>query len=188
MQGAQETDTVLLSRIGAGDRAAMQALYARHAKRLYHYLLRLTRDGPTAEDLVNDVFIDLWKGGSKFEGRAQVSTWLLAIARYKALSALRRRKKTVDSDAALENWEEPGDSPEVAAQKTDKGKRLRACIEQLSAEHREVIDLIYYQEKSIREISDIVGIPEATVKTRMFYARKNLSALMAQAGLDRGWP
>ena len=178
MQGAQETDTVLLSRIGAGDRAAMQALYARHAKRLYHYLLRLTRDGPTAEDLVNDVFIDLWKGGSTFEGRAQVSTWLLAIA----------RKKTVDSDAALENWEEPGDTPEVAAQKTDKGKRLRACIEQLSAEHREVIDPIYYQEKSVREISDIVGIPEATVKTRMFYARKNLSALMAQAGLDRGWP
>jgi RNA polymerase sigma-70 factor (ECF subfamily) len=130
----------------------------------------------------------LWKGGSTFEGRAQVSTWLLAIARYKAFSALRRRKKTVDSDAALENWEEPGDTPEVAAQKTDKGKRLRACIEQLSTEHREVIDLIYYQEKSVREISDIVGIPEATVKTRMFYARKNLSALMAQAGLDRGWP
>ncbi|QDY99957.1 sigma-70 family RNA polymerase sigma factor [Nitratireductor mangrovi] len=187
-QGAQETDEGLIRRIEAGDQAAMRVLYARHAKRVFHYLMRFTRDSAAAEDLTNDVFIDVWKGGNRFEGRSQASTWLLAIARYKALSARRRQRETVDSETVLENWEAPGDTPEVTAQKADKGRRLRECIEQLSQEHREVINLVYYQEKSVKEISEITGAAEATVKTRMFYARKNLSALMAQAGLDRGWP
>ena len=73
-------------------------------------------------------------------------------------------------------------------QKKDKSGLLRKCLEQLSREHREVIDLVYYHEKSIEEVAEIVGIPEATVKTRMFYARKKLSELLKAAGLDRGWP
>jgi RNA polymerase sigma-70 factor, ECF subfamily len=73
-------------------------------------------------------------------------------------------------------------------QKKDKGAALKKCLQALSAEHREVIDLIYYHEKSVEEAAEIVGIPEATVKTRMFYARKRLSELLKAAGIDRGWP
>jgi RNA polymerase sigma-70 factor (ECF subfamily) len=76
----------------------------------------------------------------------------------------------------------------VSLQKKDKSELLRDCLEQLSQEHREVIDLVYYHEKSVEEVAEIVGIPEATVKTRMFYARKKLSELLKAAGLDRGWP
>ena len=65
---------------------------------------------------------------------------------------------------------------------------MRQCIDRLSDEHREVIDLVYYHEKSVREVAEIAGIPEATVKTRMFYARKQLSELLQDAGVDRGWP
>ena len=65
---------------------------------------------------------------------------------------------------------------------------LRSCLGRLSREHREVIDLVYYHEKSVEEVAEIVGIPEATVKTRMFYARKKLSELLKAAGMDRGWP
>ena len=66
--------------------------------------------------------------------------------------------------------------------------KLRTCIDMLGHEHRDVVDLVYYHEKSVEEVSLILGIPEATVKTRMFYARKKLSGLLAAAGIDRGWP
>ena len=65
---------------------------------------------------------------------------------------------------------------------------MRQCLTALSAEHREVIDLVYYHEKSVKEVAEIVGIPEATVKTRMFYARKKLSELLQEQGVERGWP
>ena len=74
------------------------------------------------------------------------------------------------------------------AQKTDTGKVLRRCLEQLTPDHREIIDLVYYHEKSVEEVAEIVGIPENTVKTRMFYARKKLAELLKVAGVERGWP
>ncbi len=81
-----------------------------------------------------------------------------------------------------------GDTPEVAALKQDKSATMRRCMEALSAEHREIIDLVYYHELSIAEVAAVVGIPENTVKTRMFYARKRLSEILKAAGVDRGWP
>jgi len=65
---------------------------------------------------------------------------------------------------------------------------MRAAMKGLSTEHREILDLVYYQEQSVAEAAEILGIPEATVKTRMFYARKKLSELMSARGVDRGWP
>jgi RNA polymerase sigma-70 factor, ECF subfamily len=65
---------------------------------------------------------------------------------------------------------------------------IRKCLTGLSAEQREIIDLVYYHEKSVEEVAQIVGIPENTVKTRMFYARKKLAELLKTAGIERGWP
>ena len=76
----------------------------------------------------------------------------------------------------------------MTAQKTDTGKVLRQCLERLTPDHREIIDLVYYHEKSVEEVAEIVGIPENTVKTRMFYARKKLAELLKAAGVERGWP
>jgi RNA polymerase sigma-70 factor (ECF subfamily) len=73
-------------------------------------------------------------------------------------------------------------------QKKDTSEILRKCIETLSPDHREIIDLVYYHEKSVEEVAEIVGIPEATVKTRMFYARKKLAELLKAQGIERGWP
>ena len=79
------------------------------------------------------------------------------------------------------------DTPEVALQKKDTGEVLRQCLAKLSPDHREIIDLVYYHEKSVEEVAEIVDIPENTVKTRMFYARKKLAELLKQAGVERGW-
>ena len=182
------SDEVLIGRIAQGDRLAMQVLFARHHVRVYRFVLRLVRNEASAEDLISEVFLDVWRQADRFEGRSAVSTWLLAIARFKALSSMRRKPDEELDDEAAGAIEDASDTPEVSLQKKDKGAVLRNCLEQLSREHREVIDLVYYHEKSVEEVAEIVGIPEATVKTRMFYARKKLSELLKAAGLDRGWP
>jgi RNA polymerase sigma-70 factor, ECF subfamily len=182
------SDEVLIGRIAGGDRLAMQVLFARHHVRVYRFVLRLVRNESTAEDLISDVFLDVWRQAGKFEGRAAVSTWLMSIARFKALSALRRRTEDELDDETAGAIEDEADDPEVALAKKDKGAALRECLSKLSDEHREIIDLVYYHEKSVAEVAGIVGIPEATVKTRMFYARKKLSELLKEQGIDRGWP
>ena len=182
------SDEVLIARIADGDRLAMQVLFARHHVRVYRFVLRLVRNEATAEDLISDVFLDVWRQAGKFEGRSAVSTWLLSIARFKALSALRRRPVEELDEETAEQIEDQTDDPETALAKKDKGAILQKCLTALSAEHREVIDLVYYHEKSVEEVAGIVGIPEATVKTRMFYARKKLSELLKEQGIDRGWP
>jgi RNA polymerase sigma-70 factor (ECF subfamily) len=181
------SDEALMARIAAGDRDAMRALYVRHHMRVHRFVLRLVRNQTVAEDVISETFLDVWRQAGSFEGRSAVSTWLLAIARFKALSILRRKKEDeldVDGITALVD---PVDNPEVAAQKRDTGQILRQCLTALSRDHREIIDLVYYHEKSVEEVAKIVGIPEATVKTRMFYARKRLSKLLKSAGVDRAW-
>jgi RNA polymerase sigma-70 factor (ECF subfamily) len=181
-------DEVLIERIAGGDKLAMQVLFARHHVRVYRFVLRLVRNEATAEDLISDVFLDVWRQAGKFEGRSAVSTWLLSIARFKALSALRKQQEEELDDETAGQIEDQADDPETALAKKDKGAIMRECLTALSTEHREVIDLVYYHEKSVEEVAEIVGIPAATVKTRMFYARKKLSELLKEQGVDRGWP
>jgi RNA polymerase sigma-70 factor, ECF subfamily len=182
------SDEVLIGRIANGDRLAMQVLFARHHVRVFRFVVRLVRNESTAEDLISDVFLDVWRQAGRFEGRSAVSTWLLSIARFKALSALRRRPEEVLDEEAAGAIEDPSDDPEISLEKKDKSVLIRQCLTGLSAEHREIIDLVYYHEKSVEEVAEIVGIPENTVKTRMFYARKKLAELLKVAGIERGWP
>ena len=104
------------------------------------------------------------------------------------MSAFRKRTDEELDEEAAEAIPDTSDTPEEAIQKKDKSELLRECLKSLSAEHREIIDLVYYHEKSVEEVAAIVGIPENTVKMRMFYARKRLSELLKAAGIDRGWP
>jgi len=180
---ASETssDETLIGRIAGGDQLAMRTLFARHRVPVYRWLLRIVRDKTLAEDLVSDVFLDVWRQATSFKGRASVSTWLLAIARYKALSARRRRIDAELDARTASTIADPADDPETALQKKRRSELLRDSLAQLSPEHGEVIDLVYYHGKSVKEVADIVGIAEATVKTRMFYARKKLAELVGPA-------
>ena len=179
------SDEVLIARIAAGDREAMRALYLRHHVRVHRFVMRLVRNQAVAEDIISEVFLDVWRQGGSFEGRSAVSTWLLAIARFKALSILRRKREDELDDEGATAVEDPNDNPETVVEKMDRSEILRQCLTELSREHREIIDLVYYHEKSVEEVARRVGIPEATVKTRLFYARKRLSGLLRSAGVDR---
>jgi RNA polymerase sigma-70 factor, ECF subfamily len=180
---ARETssDAILIGRIARGDQLAMRTLFARHRVPLYRWLKRIVRDETLAEDLLSDVFLDVWRQAARFEARSSVSTWLLAIARYKALSAMRRRIDVALDDEIVAKVADAADDPEAALQSKDRAEVLRRSLARLPAEQGEVIDLVYYHGKSVAEVADIVGIPEATVKTRMFYARRKLAELVQAA-------
>lgn len=178
------SDDMLLQSIADGEKPAMHVFYARHNARVFRFILRTVRDRNVAEDLTSQVFLDVWRTAGQFEGRSQVSTWLLSIARFKALSALRQRRfEDIDQNEVLEIADETAD-PETCLDRNKTGALLRTCIAKLSAAHREIIDLVYYHEKSVEEAGQIIGIPQATVKTRMFYARKQLAEMLKGAGVD----
>ncbi len=177
VQAAAEysSDDVLIARIAAGDQAAMRYLFARHQTSVYRWLVRIVRDEALAEDILSEVFLDLWRRAASFEGRSSVSTWLLAIARYKALSALRRRRDDQLDDELAESICDPCADAETMLQEKDRDERLIAALRRLSDEHREIIDLVYYHGRSVKEVAAITGLPAGTVKTRMFYARRKLA-------------
>jgi RNA polymerase sigma-70 factor, ECF subfamily len=179
--GEYSSDEMLVTRIAAGDKLAMQALFARHRASVYRWLLRFVGNETVAEDLLSDVFFDVWQQAGRFEGRAAVSTWLLSIARFKALSA-RRRRTDAELDETIEaTVADSADNPEIALQKKSRSELVRAALMKLSPDHREIVDLVYYHEKSVEACALILGIPPATVKTRMFYARKKLADLVQEA-------
>ena len=110
---------------------------------------------------------------------------LLAIARHKALSTLRSRDQS--NDEAIGLIEDPRDNPEISMQKTERSAILLDCLKQLSPAHREIIDLVYYHERSINDVAEIICVPRNTVKTRMFHARRGIAKLLAAQGVERSW-
>src|SRR5215475_10530647 len=119
-QGSDTSDVALIRLIAAGDKQAMHILFARHNVRVFRFLVRFVGDTSAAEDLVSEMFLDVWRQAGRFRGRSQVTTWLLALARNKALSALRRRSTEELDDEATAAVEDPEDNPEVAVQNRQK--------------------------------------------------------------------
>jgi RNA polymerase sigma-70 factor (ECF subfamily) len=175
------SDDALVAKIASGNRLAMQVLFARHHARIYRFVLRLIGSEALAEDVTSEVFLDVWRQAHRFEARSAVTTWLLAIARYKALAEMRRRYETSDEETV--DASDPADDPEATFAVKHRGEILRNCLTRLSPRHREIIDLVYYHEKSVQEAADILGVPGNTVKTRMFHARKKLSQLLEARGV-----
>ena len=137
------SDAALIAKIAAGNRLAMQVLYARHHAGVYRFILRLIGSEAAAEDLTSEVFLSVWRQAHRFEARSAVTTWLLAIARYKALAELRRRPKPSFDEASAE-VSDPADDPEASFAIKHRGEILRHCLTRLSPRHREIIDLVYY--------------------------------------------
>jgi len=176
-------DAVLIRRVAAADRTAMQTLFSRHHIAVYRFVLQRLRDKALAEDVTGEVFLEVWRHAGQFEGRSNVVTWILAIARRKILAA-RINPRGVQSDGDKTADYDRADDPDAPLQARDRSTVLSRCIRRLSAEHREMIDLVYYQEQSMESVATILGIPSNTAKTRMFQARKRLADELKKSGVD----
>jgi len=180
----QSSDMTLLRLIAAGDEGALKVLFARHNVLIHRFVLRLTDDACLAEDVVSEVFIDVWRRPESFRSESRVSTWLFAIARHKTKTARRRLSALPWDEGMASLIKDPADDPVQSLVKQERDELLQNCLRRLGPIHREVIDLVYYQGKSIEEVADIVGIPLGTVKTRMFHARCRMAGFLKRAGIN----
>jgi RNA polymerase sigma-70 factor (ECF subfamily) len=184
MQENVDPELEWIHRIAAGDRDAFEKLYKAYQTRLFRYLLRLVGDTGKAEELTNDTMVAAWKAAGSFKGQSKPSTWLFAIARNKGLNAMRGLQPVmVDVETAVAVVA-TSDSPEKTVSRGNLQAAMKQALSQLSADHREVVELAFYQELSYQEIAEIMQSPVNTVKTRMFYAKKKLQEVLTQSGLS----
>jgi RNA polymerase sigma-70 factor (ECF subfamily) len=178
------SDTVLIASIAKRDKQALELLFARHNVRIYRFVARFTGNSHVTEDVVSEVFLDVWRGADRFRATSQVSTWLFAIARYKAISARKRHPELHIDDDAAADVADTADDPETSLHHSNRSALIRKCLMQLPQAQREILDLVYYHEKTVAEVAQIVGIPSGTVKTRMFRARGRMAELLKGAGVS----
>jgi RNA polymerase sigma-70 factor, ECF subfamily len=168
-----------LDKIANGDRAAFSRLFCATQPELIRYATGLLAgDCSAAEDSVDEAFIAIWQQSGRFDGRGNAMGWIRRIVRNKAIDWLRKQRDIPMSgqpqmdECALYTSDVP--TPFEMADRTSTACNLRMALGTLSIEQREAVWLCYYEEKSLREIADIVGCPENTVKTRLFHARKTM--------------
>jgi RNA polymerase sigma-70 factor (ECF subfamily) len=166
----------LVRRVAAGDRAAFDALYIFYFPRVSRFVERMVRRPHLVSEIVNDTMFVVWQKASSFNGQSKVSTWILAIAYRTALKAVGRRGEPAGESAGEEAAVEA--TPEQELMLLQDRRILDEALRQLSAEHRAVVELAYYQDCTCREVAQVIGCPVDTVKTRLFHARRKLRALL----------
>lgn len=179
------SDETLMERTSRGDQQAFSQLYLRYQPKLVKYFSRVLRDDiAQAADLVDEAMFDVWRSAENFAGRSKVSTWIYSIARNKVVSWLRKTSEvTLEDESILDAMIDPAAGPHEELALDDMKQQLLRLMDQLTEEHREVIRLTYFEDKSVKEVATVLDIAENTVKTRMFYARKRLAQLLEKAGI-----
>ncbi|WP_255326507.1 RNA polymerase sigma factor [Sphingobium sp. EM0848] len=181
--GDQSGDGRLIVRICARDVHAFEELYHRYHARLTRFLLHIVHQPHIVEEVLNDTMMAVWEKPASYRGASRLSTWIFAIAYHKAMKALRRRDDPVE-DIQAENRASEEETPDEHLNRTRVGQSLQQAMEQLSVDHRTVVDLTYFHQMGYREIAEIMGCPVDTIKTRMFHARRHLRRLLAGEPAD----
>jgi len=176
-----KTDTLLLKKISEGDRAAFTTLYISYQPRLIKFCSRILKnDVALAADIADEALIEVWRSAGSFSGKSQPSTWIHSIARFRLIGYLRKNKELLqDESSEWLNFEDDSLLPDEQIAVSERDEEIKSKIGKLSKKHREVIELVYFRELSIKDIAAMLGISENTVKTRMFYARNHLKGILS---------
>ncbi len=169
--------TELLVRIGKQDQAAFQELYKAFSRKVFAYVLNMLKDHARAEEVLVDTMYEIWRNPTRFRGDSMFSTWLIGIARNKALLVYRSRRPDEDhadlDDIAETEVADTEDAYAALAQK-QRSEGVQHCMSKLSDEHRECLHLVFYEGFSLAEVAAVQRCPENTVKTRLFHARQKM--------------
>ncbi len=179
MTGQQNDDLTLLQLISQGDEEALTTLYTRHGGKLYGYALRILRVPSTAEDVLQESMLTIWQRAQSYRGEGQVLAWLFGIIHHKAMRAY-REKVHIPLDETIQNHNEMNTHIDEGLISQDLREMLQDGLAVLSVEHRTVLELVFYQEMTMIEISQICGIPLGTVKSRLNYAKKALKRVLSR--------
>jgi RNA polymerase sigma-70 factor (ECF subfamily) len=183
----------LLVRIGREDQAAFRQLYKAFSRKVYAYVLNMLNDHARSEEVVADTFYEVWRQPQRFRGDSKFSTWLIGIARRKALMVHRARRpdevhEGLDDIAEVKASDAHDAFAELAGAQRREG--VARCMGKLSEEHRECLHLVFYEGMGLAEVAEVQNCPEGTVKTRLFHARQKikncLQALLRSEGAVPG--
>lgn len=184
------TDAELVAYLGTGDGAALAELYRRYGKPCYSLARRVCADEGLAEDVVQEVFLTLWRNPARFDPqRGTFASWLLTLIHHKAVDVVRReatiRKRTVPAADAGEDWSPtPLPGADQAALAKVAAAEVRDLLQKLPIDQRQALALAYYGGHTQREVAAIIGIPLGTVKSRMFAGIARLRSLLESEGLN----
>jgi RNA polymerase sigma-70 factor (ECF subfamily) len=177
-------DDQLVKLAAENNEEAFVELYQRYNSAIYTYIFRLVQQQTAAEDLLQETFVAAWQGIRDFQHRSTVKTWLFRIAHYKTMSWLRTyyrdRKLTEEEELAPQ---EPA-APDSQLMSSWQAGKVRQALDELSPNHRSVVELFYMQNLSYEEIAEVTECPLGTVKSRMSYAIRNLNGILLSYGLD----
>jgi RNA polymerase sigma factor (sigma-70 family) len=176
-------DRALVGRVVEGDAAALEALYGRYGRPCYALARRILANEQLAQDVVQEVFLALWRDARKFDpSRGAFSSWLLSMTHHKAVDSVRREenlRKRRDAVELLEQSEPPAPGPHDEVWTTLRGERVRAALQLLPDPQREALVLAYFGGYTQREIAGLTATPLGTVKTRMLAGMRRM-----REGLD----
>ncbi len=172
----------LIKRVAREDRHAFNEFYQLTHKRVYRYLYRILRDEQMAEDVLIETYTEVWRSARRFRGDSQVLTWVIGIARNLAMNLARKKKiNELDIDSVHNQLVVQAHCVE----ESERAELIARAIDLISANHREVLDLVFFQEFTYKEISQLIGIPVNTVKTRVFYAKEELRNTLKDMGIEK---
>jgi RNA polymerase sigma-70 factor, ECF subfamily len=184
------SDSNLMERVCERDARAFEALFERYGELIRRHLARITRDEAAAQDLIQETFLRVWTRAEQWDGRGPFKAWLYRIATNLALNHLRsvrrRREQPLDVPNELADDEEENSipawmiddsalGPDVILELAERRERLRRLVGRLPDEKREVVRLVHEMELSMRDAADRLGVPEGTVKSRLYYAKQRLA-------------
>jgi RNA polymerase sigma-70 factor, ECF subfamily len=187
----EPSDEQLMTKLdGPEVEVALSKLYDRYSRTVFGVGLKILDDRSTAEELVQDVFLKVWRSSRTFDSsRSSFSTWLYRVTRSAAIDLYRKRAHRVrpvsDGDPYLDSARDPSAGPQEVVDESWLSWRVSRALEKLDAPHREVIDLAYFGGLSQREISERTGVPLGTVKTRTASAYKSLRKELAVQAISQ---
>ena len=170
--------TALISRIASGDKQALADLYRALERPVFRFIQSRLNDPFESSDILHDVFMDVWRSAGRFEGRSKVLTWIFGIAHRKVIDQHRRRGRQTVTDEIPETVDDDANT-EAALAAGQEAEHVRHCLGTLKDAHRTAIALAFYDDMTYGEIASVTGVPEGTVKTRVFHAKKLLLRCLA---------
>jgi RNA polymerase sigma factor (sigma-70 family) len=181
-------DGQLVELVAQKDAGALEALYGRYGRAAYSLARRILTEETLAQDIVQEVFLSLWRDAGRFDaGRGTVATYLLSMTHHRAVDVVRREEKLRrwrTSDEGLELEPDPKARVEDEVTAGERRAEVRAALRELPDAQREALSLAYFGGYTQREVAALVGVPLGTVKTRMAAGMRKLKEALQDAGTE----
>jgi RNA polymerase sigma-70 factor (ECF subfamily) len=176
-----DPDYALMRAIARGEVPAFEEFYNRHAPRLLAYLISRLGERQLAEEVLQDVMLAVWRGAERFRGESRVRTWMISIARHKAINTMQRQRYVQASDIH-KDLPDPAPGPSSLVEREDALAQVRDALRRLPDAQRETLELIFFHQLSGNEVAQVMGVSPGTVKSRLHRAKANLIQLLTSQG------